>query len=89
MKKLFFVTILGLSIFKRTALAVGVYEAPCRSEDTAFFDARLDLEKCFDRLEQGAWEKSDEQNNSPRCLNELKKLNDKVKLLRECRQKGK
>ena len=77
----FAITVQGL--FVSDALAVGVYEAPCRSQSDSLLDAKKALNNCIDSLEQALDLKSD----SPRCLNELKEVTDKAKLLRECRGK--
>ena len=64
------------------AFAIGVYEAPCRFQVEASLDAKRDLNTCIDHLDQ----LEDEKDNSPRCLAELKAVNEKAKQLHDCRK---
>ena len=66
------------------ALAVGNYEAPCRSQNDTFLDAKKTLETCIDHLGVAEEEKYD----TLRCLNELKEVNERAKLLHDCRSKA-
>ena len=65
------------------ALAVGNYEDPCRSQNDAFLDSKKVLEACVDRSNLTETEKS----KTLSCLTELKDVDEKAKLLHDCRNK--
>ena len=78
---------LGISlqaVFVPQAHAVGTYEGPCHTQGERLQEAKKTLEKCIDQLEQASGEMTD----APRCLSELKEVNEKSKQLRECRSQN-
>lgn len=71
------------AVFVPHAFAVGVYEAPCHSQNDSYLDAKKTLDECIDHLEQAAG-----NGEGLSCLVELNEVNEKAKLLRECRRKN-
>jgi hypothetical protein len=75
--------VLNLIIPSQLALGVAAYTPPCHELEDSFNDAKETLSDCVNHLRPASSKSSPIPSDD--CSAELKKLNDKSNLLRDCK----
>lgn len=81
------------TIFVSRAFAVGAHTVPCLPQSDAFTDAKINLQKCVDDLDQvhpipnASSSAVDEKAGTKFCVSELNEVNQRGKELRDCKSK--